>query len=121
MPRPKFKEIDRAYGFDEIALVPGDVTVNPDQTNIDFTVRDFTLSIPILASAMDAIVDTASAIEFARLGGLPVLNLEGIQTRYENPDEILNRVCIGCVLSVTPAPGTLVELGAVIKMAVRRD
>ena len=92
MPHPKFKEIDRAYGFDEIALVPGDVTVNPDQTNIDFTVRDFTLSIPILASAMDAIVDTAFAIEFARLGGLPVLNLEGVQTRYENPAEVLNQI-----------------------------
>jgi IMP dehydrogenase len=85
MPRLKFKEIDRAYGFDEIALVPGDVTVNPDQTNIDFTVRDFTLSIPVLASAMDAIVDTTFAIEFAKLGGLPVLNLEGVQTKVRKP------------------------------------
>ena len=50
MPHFKFKELERAYGFDEVALVPGDVTINPDQTNIDFTVRDFTLSIPILAS-----------------------------------------------------------------------
>jgi len=92
MPRFKFKEIERAYGFDEVALVPGDVTINPDQTNIDFTVRDYTLSIPILASAMDAIVDTAFAIKFGKLGGLAVLNLEGIQTRYENPDEVLNKI-----------------------------
>jgi len=92
MPHLKFKEIERAYGFDEVALVPGDVTINPDQTNIDFTVRDFTLSIPILASAMDAIVDTPFAIEFGKLGGLAVLNLEGIQTRYENPEEILNQI-----------------------------
>ena len=92
MPRLKFKEMERAYGFGEVALVPGDVTINPDQTNIDFTVRDCTLSIPILASAMDAIVDPAFAIKFNKLGGLAVLNLEGIQTRYKNPDEILNKI-----------------------------
>jgi IMP dehydrogenase len=92
MPHSKFKEIERAYGFDEVALVPGDVTINPDQPNIDFTVRDYTLSIPILASAMDAIVDPAFAIKFNKLGGLAVLNLEGVQTRYENPDEVLNKI-----------------------------
>jgi IMP dehydrogenase len=92
MPHPKFKGMERAYGFDEVALVPGDVTINPDQTNIDFTVRDYILSIPILASAMDAIVAPAFAIKFNKLGGLAVLNLEGIQTRYENPDEVLNQI-----------------------------
>jgi IMP dehydrogenase len=92
MPRLKFKEIERAYGFDEVALVPGDVTINPDQTNIDFTVKNYTLSIPILASAMDAIVDPTFAIKFNKLGGLAVLNLEGIQTRYENPDEVLTQI-----------------------------
>jgi len=92
MPQPKFKELERAYGFDEVALVPGDVTINPDQANIDFTVKNYTLSIPILASAMDAIVDPTFAIKFNKLGGLAVLNLEGIQTRYENPDEVLNQI-----------------------------
>ena len=92
MAHPKFKEMERAYGFDEVALVPGDVTINPDQTNTDFTVKDYTLSIPILASAMDAIVNPSFAIRFSKLGGLAVLNLEGIQTRYENPDEILNQI-----------------------------
>ena len=92
MPHPKFKEMERAYGFDEVALVPGDVTINPDQANIDFTVKNYTLSIPILASAMDAIVDPTFAIKFNKLGGLAVLNLEGIQTRYENPDEVLNQI-----------------------------
>ena len=92
MPRLKFKEIERTYGFDEVALVPGDVTINPDQANIDFTVKNYTLSIPILASAMDAIVDPTFAIKFNKLGGLAVLNLEGIQTRYENPDEVLNQI-----------------------------
>jgi len=92
MPHPKFKEMERAYGFDEVALVPGDVTINPDQADIDFTVKSYTLSIPILASAMDAIVDPTFAIKFNKLGGLAVLNLEGIQTRYENPDEVLNQI-----------------------------
>jgi IMP dehydrogenase len=92
MPQPKFKDIERAYGFDEVALVPGDVTINPDQTNIDFAVGDYTFSIPVLASAMDAIVDTAFAVKFGKLGGLAVLNLEGVQTRYERPDEILGQI-----------------------------
>lgn len=92
MPHPRFKELERAYGFDEVALVPGDVTINPDQTNIDFTVKNHTLSIPILASAMDAIVNPTFAIKFNKLGGLAVLNLEGVQTRYEDPDEVLNQI-----------------------------
>jgi len=88
----KLKEMERAYGFDEVALVPGDVTINPDQTNIDFTVGDNILTIPILASAMDAIVDPAFATKFNKLGGLAALNLEGVQTRYENPEEVLNQI-----------------------------
>jgi len=84
--------MERAYGFDEVALVPGDVTINPDQTDIRFTIREFEFAIPILASAMDAVVDPAMAIKFGKLGGLAVLNLEGIQTRYENPEEILNQI-----------------------------
>jgi len=92
MPHLKFKEMERAYGFDEVALVPGDVTINPDQANIGFTVKNYTLSIPILASAMDAIVDPTFAVKFNKLGGLAVLNLEGIQTRYKNADEILNQI-----------------------------
>lgn len=92
MPRLKLKEIERAYGFDEVSLVPGDVTINPDQTDIDFTLRDYSFSVPILASAMDAIVDTSFAVKFSRLGGLAVLNLEGVQTRYENPDDVLQQI-----------------------------
>lgn len=87
-----FKELERAYGFDEVSLVPGDVTLNPDQANTEFVVGDHTFSVPILASAMDAIVDPAFAVKFSKFGGLAVLNLEGIQTRYENPDELLNEI-----------------------------
>ena len=92
MPHPRFKEVERAYGFDEVALVPGDITINPDQTNIDFTLRNYTFAIPILASAMDAVVDPAVAIKFNKFGGLAVLNLEGVQTRYKSPDEILGQI-----------------------------
>jgi len=92
MPHPKFKEMERAYGFDDVALVPGDITINPNQTDIHFTIRSFKFPVPILASAMDAVVDPALAIKFGKLGGLAVLNLEGVQTRYENPDEILNQI-----------------------------
>ncbi len=92
MSHPRFKEMERAYGFDEVALVPGDVTINPDQTDIRFSIGNFEFPIPILASAMDAVVDPAMAIKFGKLGGLAVLNLEGIQTRYENPEEILNQI-----------------------------
>ncbi len=87
-----FKQLRRSYGFDEVSIVPGDVTINPDQTNIDFLLGDLTFSIPILASDLDAVVDTRFAISFSKLGGLPVLNLEGVQTRYENPDEILAQI-----------------------------
>ncbi len=92
MSHPKFKEMERAYGFDEVALVPGDATLNPDQTDTTFTLGDFTFSIPILASAMDAVVDPSFAVKFNTLGGLAILNLEGIQTRYENPSEILDQI-----------------------------
>jgi len=92
MPQPKFKEMARTYGFDEVALVPGDTTINPDQTDISFSLGNFTFSIPILASAMDAVVDPSFAIKFSKLGGLAVLNLEGVQTRYENPGEILAQI-----------------------------
>jgi IMP dehydrogenase len=85
------------YGFDEIALVPGSVTINPNEVDISFSIpkRDsepIKLSIPILASAMDGVVDVKFAIEMGRLGGLAVLNLEGIQTRYKNPEEVLQKV-----------------------------
>jgi IMP dehydrogenase len=85
------------YGFDEIALVPGGVTINPNEVDISFSIpkRDsepIKLSIPILASAMDGVVDVKFAIEMGRLGGLAVLNLEGIQTRYKNPEEVLQKV-----------------------------
>jgi len=92
MQYPKFKEMERAYGFDEVALVPGDVTVNPDQTDVGFQIGPHRFQIPILASAMDAVVSPSFAIEYGRLGGLAVMNLDGVQTRYDDPDAILQQL-----------------------------
>jgi len=92
MTTPRFKELRHAYGFDEVAIVPGDVTINPDQTDICFKVDDFTFSIPIIAAAMDGVTDVSFAIHMSKLGGLAVLNLEGIQARYINPQEVLTEI-----------------------------
>ena len=92
MATPQFKQLRRAYGFDEVAIVPGDVTVNPDQMNVDLKIEDFTFTIPILAAAMDAVTDVKFANLMSQLGGLAVLNLEGIQTRYDHPEEILAEI-----------------------------
>ena len=86
------KELRRAYGFDEIAIAPGDVTINPDQSNTEFSIDGTTLSAPILASAMDAVVSPSFAVELDKLGGLCVMNLEGVQTKYDDPEEVLGRI-----------------------------
>ena len=85
------------YGFDEIALVPGEVTINPNEVDTSFQIprkddEPIRLKIPIIASAMDGVTDVRFCIEMGRLGGLGVINLEGVQTRYENPSEVLDKV-----------------------------
>ena len=92
MGAPQFKQLRRSYGFDEVAIVPGDVTINPDQTNIELKIEGFTFAIPVLAAAMDAVTDVNFAISMNKLGGLAVLNLDGIQTRYDNPQEVLAEI-----------------------------
>jgi len=85
------------YGFDEIALVPGSVTINPNEVDTTFRLPrregpPLELKIPILASAMDGVVNVRFAVEMSKLGGLAVLNLEGVQTRYKNPSEVLEKI-----------------------------
>ncbi len=85
------------YGFDEIALVPGRVTINPNEVDITWRLarreaEPLEFKIPILASAMDGVVDVRFAIAMGKLGGLAVLNLEGVQTRYKNPQEVLQKI-----------------------------
>ena len=92
MTIPQFKQLRRSYGFDEVAIVPGDITINPDQTDIALKIEDLTFPIPILAAAMDGVTDVTFAVQMNKLGGLAVLNLEGVQTRYQNPAEILSEI-----------------------------
>ena len=82
----------RCYGFDEIALVPGSVTINPNEVDTSWEMGNKKYKVPILAAAMDGVVDVKFAIEMSRLGGVAVLNLDGVQTRYENPEEILKKI-----------------------------
>jgi len=99
---PQSKQLRRAYGFDEVAIVPGEVTINPNQTNIDLKIEGFTFPIPIIASAMDAVSDVNFAILMSKLGGLAVLHLEGVQTRYEKPEEILAEITQAPEAEITP-------------------
>ncbi len=87
-----YKNMRHTYGFEEIALVPGDMTINPDQTDISLAIDRLSFPIPVLASAMDGVVDVRFAVALSKMGGLAVLNLEGLQTRYNNPDEILAEI-----------------------------
>ena len=82
----------RCYGFDEIALVPGAQTVNPNEVEISFAIDGKKFQVPILAAAMDGVVDVDFAVEMSNLGGIAVLNLDGVQTRYENPGSVLNEI-----------------------------
>ena len=92
MAAPRIREIRRVYGFDEVAIVPGEFTVNPELTSTDFGVDGMTLKTPVLASAMDAVVSPKFAGQMSALGGLGVMNLEGVQARYDDPDEVLNQI-----------------------------
>ena len=86
------KTARRAYGIDEIALVPGPKTLDPELADTRWTIGNVEREIPIIASAMDGVVDVRMAVELSKLGALGVLNLEGIQTRYEDPNPILDRI-----------------------------
>ncbi|MBI2857481.1 MAG: GuaB3 family IMP dehydrogenase-related protein [Chloroflexi bacterium] len=102
MTATPFRELRRAYGFDEVAIVPGNITVNPDQTDIELKISDISFPLPILASAMDAVVDPAFAILFHKHGGMAVLNLEGLMTRYDNPYEAIEEITQAPSTQVTP-------------------
>ncbi len=86
------KTARRAYGFDEVAIVPSRRTRDPDDVDISWEIDAWRFDLPLLASAMDGVVSPATAIEVGRLGGLGVLNLEGLQTRYEDPDPVFDEV-----------------------------
>ena len=86
------KTARRAYGIDEIALVPGVRTLDPSLADTHWNIGGIEREIPIIASAMDGVIDPRMAVLLSELGALGVLNLEGIQTRYEDPNPILDRI-----------------------------
>jgi IMP dehydrogenase len=86
------KTVRRAYGFDEIALVPGNRTLDPQLADTRWEIGGIEREIPIIASAMDGVVDVKIAAQLSQLGALGVLNLEGIQTRYDDPEPILDQI-----------------------------
>src|SRR6478735_513357 len=86
------KKARRAYGFDDIAIVPSRRTRDPDDVDISWKVGNYRFELPLLASAMDGVVSPQTAGIVGKLGGLAVLNLEGIFTRYEDADEQLARI-----------------------------
>ena len=107
MGPPGAKQMRRAYGFDEVSIVPGDVTINPELTDISFTVGGVRLELPFIAASMDAVVSPRSAARFSELGGLAVLNLEGLQTRYEDTEAVLEEI----------ASAPQAEVGALLQRA----
>lgn len=86
------KQGRRAYGLDDIAIVPSRRTRDPEDVDIALQLGGLSLALPLLASAMDAVVSPKTAIQIGKHGGIGVLNLEGVQTRYEDPDPVLKRI-----------------------------
>lgn len=82
----------RAYGIDEIALVPGQRTLDPSLADTRWRIGGIEREIPIIASAMDGVIDVSMAVKLSQIGAMGVLNLEGIQTRYPDPSPILDRI-----------------------------
>ena len=111
----KVDTIRPTYGFEDVSLAPGTATIEPSDVDLSQTFCGIPLAIPILAAAMDAVVDVRMAGEIARLGGLAVLNIEGVQARYDDPDAILARIAA--------APDTEVQalLAEVYREPVRED
>src|SRR2546426_6995805 len=86
------KKARRAYGFDDVAIVPSRRTRDPDDVDISWKLGDYRFELPMLASAMDGVVSPTTAGIIGKLGGLAVLNLEGVFTRYEDADAQLERI-----------------------------
>ena len=89
---PEPRRLRPAYGFDDVAIVPGVETIHPDDVDLSWSLGGHRFELPIIASAMDGVVDVRFAITLGSLGGLAVLNLEGLQTRYDNPAEPLAEI-----------------------------
>ena len=82
----------RAYGFDDIAIVPSRRTRDPEDVDISWEIDAFRFELPLMAAAMDGVVSPGTAIEIGQLGGLACLNLEGLWTRYEDPEPLFEEI-----------------------------
>src|SRR3954466_14879979 len=82
----------RAYGFDDIAIVPSRRTRDPEDVDISWEICAVAFGLPVRGAAMDGVISPATAIEIGRLGGVGVLNLEGLWTRYEDPDPLFEEI-----------------------------
>ena len=95
------KSLERSYGFDDVAIVPGAVTTNPDLVTPTFALGEQTFKIPILASSMDGVTDPAFAVTLSGLGGMAVLNLDGVWTRYDDADSVLDEIARAPITEAT--------------------
>ncbi len=116
----KDRRARRCYGFDEIALVPGEKTVNPNEVDTAFSIGKKKFKVPILAAAMDGVVDVKFAVEMSCQGGIAVLNLDGIQTRYENPEEVLDRIAKASPQEATELIQKVYSLPVIEKLVGKR-
>ena len=92
MARRLLKELERSYGFDEVAIVPGDVTINPEMASTQMSIGPYSFDAPVIASAMDGSVSPRFATLMHEMGGLGALNGEGLYTRYEDPYSVLEEI-----------------------------
>ena len=109
------KKARRVYGFDEVSLVPSALSVDPRDVETAWTLGRHRFSIPVVASAMDAAVNVRVAVEMTRLGGFAVLNAEGLQTRYEDVEAVLQEI------AETPAEGIIEKMQQLYAAPVRDD
>ena len=92
MVRRLLKELERSYGFDEVAIVPGDFTINPEMASTQMSIGPYSFDSPVIASAMDGSVSPRFAILMHEMGGLGALNGEGLYTRYDDPYSVLEEI-----------------------------
>ena len=86
------KRATQVYGFDDIAIVPTRRTRSPEDVRLNWTIDALTFEFPLMAAPMDSVMSPETAIAFGRLGGLGVLNLEGLWTRYDDPEPLLEEL-----------------------------
>lgn len=105
----KYRKAVRVYGFDEIALVPALETIDPDDVSTQTNIAGIKLDLPIIASAMDSVIDPRTASLMSKLGGMGVINLQGVQTRYEDANVILDQIALASREEYVPLMQKLYE------------